>query len=261
MVLAPPATTSPSDVPGVPRNRPVLVQVDATEPAWVKALTWGEATVSVASLPAGDLLALCDDGCAVAVERKSAGDLLQSLRDGRLLAQAADMRAVTPWAYVVVTEPMYPGRRGQVLYEPRVGRTVVETGWQWAALQGALTTVQELGVGVVWAAGGDDYRDACLRLFGRFRDAVPVARRDPVPMDDATRILTAIPGVGPERARALLRACGSAAWALYALTEHPTAGKYTKSVVGVGPQTRALARRALGLEGRQVIFPYEEPER
>jgi ERCC4-type nuclease len=251
------APKCPSDVP---RNRAELIQVDVTEPAWVKALDFGGATVTVAPLPVGDLMALTSDGAVVLVERKSAGDLLQSVRDGRILAQASEMAARTPWAYVVVTEPMYPGRRGQVLYEPRTGRTLVETGWQWAALQGVLTTVQELGVGVVFAAGAPDYGPAVLRLCGRFRDAVPVARREAVPMDDATRILTAVPGVGAERARALLKSCGSAAWALYALTEHPARGKYKKSVIGVGPGVREQARKALGLTGQEVLIPLvEEP--
>ena len=245
----------------VARNRAVSVVIDSTEPAWVKALDFKGAAVSVAPVAAGDVMALCDDGAVVLIERKSAGDLLSSVRDGRLLAQAADMRAVTPWAYVVVTEPMYPGRRGQVIYEPRTGRTLIETAWQWAALQGVLTSVQELGVGVVQAAGADDFAPACVRIFGRFRDAIPVARRDAVPMDDATRILTAVPGVGAERARALLKECGSAGWALYALTEHPTNGKYTKSVAGVGPGVREQARKALGLTGREVLLPYEDPER
>lgn len=252
------ATTSPPS--DVARNRAQVIQIDVTEPAWVKALDFPGATTLVAPLASGDLMALCDDGAVVLIERKSAGDLLQSVRDGRLLAQAADMLKVTPWSYVVVTEPMYPGRRGQTVYEPRTGRTLIETGWPWASLQGALLTVQELGVGVVFAVSAEDYAACCGRLFGRFRSVVPVARRDAVPMDDATRILTAVPGVGAERARALLRECGSAAWALYALTEQPNAGKYRKSVAGVGPGTRHAARQALGLTGREVLLPYEEPE-
>lgn len=252
-------TTTASSPSDVARNRAQLVTIDVTEPAWVKALDFSGAAVSVAPLAAGDLMALCDDGAVVLIERKSAGDLLSSVRDGRLLAQAADMRAVTSWSYVVVTEPMYPSRSHHVVYEPRVGRTLIETAWQWSALQGVLSSVQELGVGVVQAAGADDFAACCTRIFGRFRDAIPVARRDAVPMDDATRILTAVPGVGAERARALLRECGSAAWALYALTEYPTNGKYKKSVAGVGPGVREQARKALGLTGREVLLPYEEP--
>lgn len=252
------STPPPSDVP---RNVAQLVQLDVTEPAWVKALTFGGATVQVAPLPVGDLMASTSDGALLLIERKSAGDLLQSVRDGRILAQAAEMAALTPWSYVVVTEPMYPSRRGMVIYEPRTGRTLIETGWNWASLQGVLATVQELGVGVVQATSADDYAATVLRLCGRLRDAVPVARREAVPMDNATRILTSVPGVGAERARALLKSCGSAAWALYALTEYPEAGKYKKSVVGVGPGVREQARKALGLTGREVLIPLEEPDR
>jgi ERCC4-type nuclease len=255
------ATTSTSKPPpsDVPRNRAQLVQIDVTEPAWVKALPFEGATVQVAPLPVGDLMASTSDGALLLIERKSAGDLLQSVRDGRILAQASEMADLTPWCYVVITEPMYPSRRGSVVYEPRTGRTLIETGWSWSALQGVLTTVQELGVGVVQAAGAEDYGPACLRLCGRMREAVPVARRDAVPMDDATRILTAIPGVGAERARALLRECGSAAAALWALTDTPRRG-FTKNVIGVGPGTRFAARQALGLEAGWVLRPAREED-
>jgi hypothetical protein len=67
--------------------------------------------------------------------------------------------------------------------------------------------------------------------------------------------------VGPERAKELLRACGSVAWALYALTEVPAAGKYKKNVIGVGPKTRLEVRRALGLEEGEALIPLvEEPQ-
>lgn len=251
--------TSPSEQ--MPRpNRATTIVVDSREPAWVQALTFGApAKPAIAPLPAGDVLAMCDDGAAVAIERKTAGDLLGSLRDGRLLAQAGGLRAVTPWSYVVVTEPLYCGRAGFAVYEPKRGRTLVETGWAWNAVQGALLALQELGVGVVLGKGQDDF-EACARwLFERARGPVAVARRETVPMDDATRILTSIPGVGAERAKQLLRDCGTVADALWALTDAPVWGG-RKNVIGVGPVTRRQARQALGLPEGWVLRAAREDD-
>jgi ERCC4-type nuclease len=247
-------TTSPSEQ--MPRpNRATTILIDSREPAWVKALDFGKgATVQVAPLPAGDVLAMCDDGAAVAVERKTAGDLLGSLRDGRLLAQAGDLRQLTPWSYVVVTEPLYCGRAGFAVYEPKRGRTLVETAWAWRAVQGALLALQELGVGVVMGKGEEDFEATARWLFERARGPIAVSRRDTVPMDDATRILTSIPGVGAERAKQLLRDCGTVADALWALTDTPARPRPGgKNVVGVGPVTRRQARTALGLPEGWVL--------
>jgi len=240
-------------------NRATTILIDSREPAWVKVLDFGKgATVSVAPLLAGDVLAMCDDGAVVAIERKTAGDLLGSLRDGRLLAQAGELRAMTPWVYVVVTEPLYCGRAGFAVYEPKRGRTLVETAWAWRAVQGALLAVQELGVGVVLGKGQDDFEADCRWLFERARGPIAVARRDTVPMDDATRILTSIPGVGAERAKQLLRDCGTVADALWALTDTPR--ERGKNVVGVGPGTRRAARAALGLTEGWVLRAAREDD-
>jgi len=219
--------------------------------------------VEAAPLAVGDVLALPDDGAPVLVERKTAGDLLMSIADGRLLDQAGAMRAVTDWSYLVVTEPMFPGRHGQVLYDRRVGSRVggysVDTQWTWEALQGALLTVQDLGVGVVWCGGDDRFERTVLWLAGRARGPVTLPRRDGVPLDDRLAVLGALPGVGPERARALLEKTGTVAWALQALTElRPDRGQ---EVAGIGPKTRANVRRVLGLHDGEALYPtYEDDD-
>lgn len=247
------STASPSDL--------IQVLVDTREPDWVRALTFEGAHVIPAVLEVGDALGMDLGGRATLVERKTAGDLLASVKDGRLLTQAAAMRAVTDWCYLVVTEPMYPGRYGQVMYQPARGHTQAlrETAWRWHAIQGALTSVQDLGVGVVWAGGDDDYERTCVWLMTREKGPVALPRREAVLLPDEEAILCSLPGVGPARAKDLLRACGSPAWALYALTEIPRDGKYAKNVIGIGPQTRLGVRRALGLGEREALIPLEEP--
>jgi ERCC4-type nuclease len=132
-----------------------------------------------------------------------------------------------------------------------------ETAWKWAAVQGALTSVQDAGVGVVWAGGDADFERVVLWLCRRDRGPIVTARRPSGDLDERINLLCALPGVGPERARALLRDCGSVAWALYALTEM-AAGK-RKSVAGIGPKTRLDVRRLLGLKDGETMIPLEEP--
>lgn len=66
--------------------------VDQREPAWAQALKFGGAMVAPTMLEHGDLLATCDDGTLLAVERKTASDLLNSIRDDRLWAQLAGIK-------------------------------------------------------------------------------------------------------------------------------------------------------------------------
>jgi ERCC4-type nuclease len=244
-----------------PPSEPIQVLVDSREPAWVQALPFEGAHVLPAVLAAGDVLAMTSEGDAVLVERKTAGDLLSSIKDGRLLAQAVEMRRMTPWSYVVVTESLYPGRFGQVVYQIAGARSALgglrETAWKWAAVQGALTSVQDAGVGVVWAAGDVDFERTVLWLCRRDRGPIAAARRPSVDLDERVNLLCALPGVGPERARALLRDCGSVAWALYALTEMAEGKR--KSVAGIGPATRLGVRRLLGLQDGETMIPLEEP--
>ena len=196
-------TTRRSTSRASPSDPLVQVLVDTREPDWVRSLPFGGAHVIPALIEAGDLLAMTASGTPILVERKTAGDLLSSIKDGRLIAQAALMRQTTEWAYLVITEPMYPGRFGQVMFQPTRGRTLAlrETAWGWHALQGALTTVQDLGVGVVWCGGDDHFEATCLWLFERERGPVAVPRRAGLPLPEGEAILCALPGVGPERAR------------------------------------------------------------
>ena len=90
----------------------------------MQALTFGGAMAVVTLLEHGDLLATCDDGTLLAVEA-NASDLLNSIRDDRLWAQLAGIKALTPWAYLLVTGELRRGEDGNVPAEGRasvVGR-------------------------------------------------------------------------------------------------------------------------------------------
>jgi len=228
----------------------VAAIIDSREPAWVQRLTFGGAMVACSPLDAGDLLATCDDGALLAVERKTPSDLLGSIRDDRLWAQLAGMRKVTPWAYLVITGDLRCSTDGKVLTDSR------GTAWNWASVQGALLQAQEMGVFVVQCAGDDDYEPAVLRLAARSHKpemVVPPAR-EAIPMSPAERILQSLPGIGLERAKAVLKYCGTVAWALNFLTSPDPV--FDDKVPGIGPATKRAVRQALGLQDDEEMAVY-----
>jgi len=223
----------------------VAVIIDSREPEWVQRLTFGNAMVAHSALDAGDLLATCDDGALLAVERKAPSDLLGSIRDDRLWLQLAGIRKLTPWAYLVITGDLRCSTDGKVITDSR------GTGWNWASVQGALLQVQEMGVFVVQCAGDDDYETTVLRLAARSHkpELVIPPTREAIPMSPAERILLALPGIGPERIAALIEYCKSPAWALSFLTCHDVEG----NVTGIGPGTKRAVRQALGLRDDEEL--------
>ena len=221
------------------------ILVDQREPAWVQALSFGGAMKAVSLLEHGDLLATCDDGTLLAVERKTPSDLLNSVREDRIWSQLAGIRALTPWAYLLVTGELLRGNDGNAVADGRA------SGWSWAAVQGALLQAQELGVHVVYCGGDEDVDAAMLRLAARSHRTefvVPPAR-EPRLLTDAERVLYSLPGIGPDKAPAILECCHTATWALVMLTEL-TAKEH---VPGVGLGIKRAVRKALGLQANEQL--------
>jgi len=224
----------------------VSVIVDSREPEWVQALTFGGVPAIVSALDAGDLLLACDDGALVVVERKTASDFLNTLRDDRLFPQIAKLREQTQWSYLVVCGDLRPGPGGVCYCDGK------ETGWNWSSVSGALITAQELGVHVVQLAGDHDYEAAVIRLACRDRQTVRVQpARDLSIVSEAERILAALPGIGPERIAAVLEFCGTPAWALTWLTDDRQLNDGT--VPGIGLRTKQRIRKALGLDAETYM--------
>jgi ERCC4-type nuclease len=215
------------------------VMIDSREPEWVQRLRFGCTHAAVAPLDTGDAWLSTADNALVVVERKTSDDLLGSIKDGRLLVQAHAMRRKTPWAYLVITGPLYAAPDG-------TARTERATKWAWSSVQGALLSVQEMGVMIAHAAQERDYEETVIRLAQRKRDAqkvIPPAA-DPRVMSPQEAILTAMPGIGYERARVLLDYWdGDVAHALCWLTWLGTFAE----VEGIGDGIKKGVRHALGL--------------
>lgn len=236
---------------------PLAAVVDAREPEWVKALTWGGPAAPPDYLPFGDLWLTAPDWAVLCIERKTPSDFLGSLRDGRLFRQLAGLRAQTPWAYLLITGHLAPAADGTVVcWGGAHGQTPDASSWRYDAVQGALLTAQETGVHVVHCAGDRAFQGTCARLARRNRGP---HRRSPVRADGVLDVgeafLCGLPGIGPEKARALLADCGSPAWALSCLTDRGALPN------GFGETLRTQARQTLGLEaGTFLAVNCEEPE-
>jgi len=217
------------------------VIVDSREPTYVQQLKFGGAPVAVTMLPAGDIWVATDDAAMLCIERKTPDDFLNSLRDDRVFGQCAALREHTPWAYLLITGPFLRGADNRVI----TGRV---TGWDYNAAQGALLTIQEMGVGVIHAAGEHDLENAVIRLASRKRDVVrTMPTRQTHFLNEAEAIIASLPGIGIERLDII-----NAAWplnecaymALCALTDYDP-GSWDLPTIGEGTVRRI--RKALGL--------------
>ena len=215
---------------------------DATMAPWLKSLDLGAPTL-VQPLPCGDCW-LAVDGVTIIVERKTLQDFLASIDDGRLFDQCARMIATSPWSYVVITDyPSIKGHRVVVNKELR--------DWKDHALQGALLTVQELGVGVIYCDGETDYAPTLKWLVGRERGDVHIKARRPAteaPLQE--QVLWAFKcNLGEVHAQALMKQYNSLARVLVALTK--LEGNHTP---GIGTSTKQAVRAVMQLAPDEEVL-------
>lgn len=222
--------------------------VDSREPSWVHDLKFGGAMKMVTALDYGDAWATANNGDMICIERKAPNDLLGSIKDNRLFNQIAGIRSKTPWAYLVVTGVLTATVQGKVIADERV------SGWDWNSVQGALVTVQEMGVRVVYCQSDNDYEATVCRLCSRERkpEFVIEPLAQPKFMSPGEIMLTALPGIGLERAQTLLREfdnrpCDALAW----LTWHHWHEDHP--IAGIGQGIKRGVRAALGLSEELVI--------
>jgi ERCC4-type nuclease len=216
------------------------VIIDSREPQWIQGLSFGGVPKAVTMLNAGDLWVACDDNNMLVIERKTPGDFLNTLRGDRLFGQMAAIHAASPWAYLLITGELQRAPDGKVITDRM-------TGWDWNSIQGALVTVQEMGVRVIQCAGDQDVEAAVTRLACRDRGAVPVIPpRQSRILSESEAIIASLPGIGLERLDAVVNRVGPLdryGWvALIDLTDDRK-----NEIPGIGSGTKRNIRRALGL--------------
>jgi len=227
--------------------------IDSREPAHIQALTFGGVPTISLVLDAGDVLAATDDACQVLIERKTPSDLLGTLASKRLFPQMTRMLDVTPWSYLVITGILYRDRDGMVT----VGGQG-HTGWRYADVQGALLTVQEMGIGVLTCGSDDEFEQTVIRICNRERGTVRVKPpREAYMLKDGEAALAALPGIGPERVQALVKELGSVATVLEWLTNLED----KRQVPGVASGIKQGVKAALGLNGELLkVIPWTAQE-
>lgn len=226
----------------------VLLDVNeiATAP-WTSKLVFGGVPKTPTNLQYGDIVAMTDENDMIVIERKTPSDLLNSIRDKHIFSQAAGMKALSPWAYIIVTGVLKATDSGHVIADDRI------TGWKWNAIQGALLEIQEMGVKIVYCLGQDEYEPTVIRLCNRARDKEKIIEPTTQPrfMSPGEVMLTSLPGIGIERAQLLLREFDNdPARALAWLTRK----KSTINVAGMGEGVKRAVKSALCLGEYEEIF-------
>jgi len=230
------------------------ILIDSREPDSVKNLKFGGLPTMVTFLETGDIRAVTDDLHTILVERKTPEDFLDSLKDGRLFVQLGRMAQerydqqlsgspITSWPYLVVTEPFTVDKNGKVVTDRGV------TGWAYSSAMGAILSIQEMGVFVVFAGGASDYENCILRIGRRDRTSVKnlLPARPANILGPKATFLASLPGIGIERVQDILAWCdNNVGHALIGLTDLTI-----NAPIGVG--MRRNIKNMLGLEEHQSL--------
>jgi hypothetical protein len=199
-------------LPKFPKENNMSIQAiitDSREPDWVKQLDYGVPNMD-ALMETGDLQILTDDSHMLTIERKTPDDFLGSLKDGRLMAQMARLAEdrhfdlirdgkSNNWAYLVISG-MYGAQNGRAVTERGV------TGWGLASVYGAILSIQEMGVFVVFCDGDANFKDCIIKLADRKRteEQQVLPPRPGVLLGPKVAFLAGLPGIGIERAQDIL---------------------------------------------------------
>lgn len=226
--------------------------IDQREPDFIKSLKFNNAQTVVSLLDAGDLMIATEDNQILLIERKTPEDLLGSIKDGRIFEQCHKMKQQTQWAYLVVTGQFTIGQNGKVFTGQR------ETGWNYDAVEGALLSIQELGVFVVHCKNDLDFGPTVERLAKRSRETLNIgAARSSSILSAGEQMLTTLPGLGYEKVKKLLAEYkNNPAEALCWLTWLG----FEVTGLGIGDGIKSNVRKALGLQPNQTLYIHYDGE-
>lgn len=215
----------------------------------LEARTGADILITPLSMPVGTdhlLRRHCQAG--VLVQRKSGGDLVSSLTDGRLYRSLAKMLDWTdkPWlAFAGTIEAR--GQMGIVDGRPSLSYAALIGALDWWQLRGGYLTILSDDQALVGWVG--HWLDRLRVLSEQPEKEIAREAQQKLALEGPTAILTALPGIGRERANALLDAAqNNPIRALVKLV----AG--VDKVPGIGKQTRSAVREWIGLgESDQVL--------
>ena len=220
-------------------------------------------SVVISSLNYGDILVITDEGKTIAIERKAPFDLLGSIGDGRVFAQAERMMSNTPFSFILIHGSISYNFDDYVTIQGKV------TKWRGNAVRAALIALQLSGVVVMQTENirfGNVVREI-LNLVSKPSEHEQKAHKVRSvtfpPCDGRVDILSQFDGVGHKRATAILefvgkdgemgRLCDAVSWGtLMSLI------KYDDHPEGWGKVTIEKFRNSLGLQSDEFINVQKE---
>lgn len=199
-------------------------------------------------------LAYCADGAMLAILAYDARRMLNNLKQGILWQQLAALKSKSQWAYLILYDAPTPGRMAtskapMVEFLDQQSGVVETTGWHWAAYQGCLMSIQELGVITLIIPAEADIGPAVGALGRRDRSTKRVSPvRTLEVQTPAEALLLTLPGVGETLMLRLLQETGGNAVAALMILTDPA-----YPFAELGDKTRASVRQALGLKADEAI--------
>lgn len=236
----------------------LAMQIDSREDGWLKSwqgnppALFSSVPIITAALEIGDARIICADGYTISVERKTPSDFLSSIPNDHIFDQVArmmiDKTTTGALPYLVIT--------GEILRNPNSGMCIIPgskhgDGWNWNAVQGALLTIQEAGVPIIFCAGDMEYAPTLDRLAGRNKTTMIInPQKEIMPLTPQERVLCAFDGIGPETAAGILEKCGTLAWSLDYLTD---LSPETPKIPGVAMGKKMAIIKTLQLEDDNTL--------
>jgi len=236
----------------------MAMQIDSREDTWLKnwqsqpPAIFADVPIVTMQLENGDARIWCADGFILSVERKTPSDFLNSIPNDHIFDQCQRMRldydenGALP--YLVIT--------GEISRNPQTGQCIIPgskhgEGWNYNAIQGALLSIQETGIPVVFCGGDAEYAPTLERLASRNHAMMRInPTKEIIPLSPQERVLCAFDGIGPDIAAEILKRCATLAWALdYPTDLAPTAPK----IAGIAMGRKMQIIKTLQLEEENTL--------
>ncbi len=164
----------------------------------------------------------------IGVERKRAMDFISSIVDGRLFDQGRELVRAFDKAYLIIEGDLWRA----------LGRREVHKH----SVLGALSTLIELGLNLLYTPDeeGTAYviKSLSEKVGRKGIRAIPIRKGETI-RDAQIQFLSSLPGIGPKRAEALLRAFGTPIDALNNL------GQWTRKVNNINEGLVSIVRKVL----------------